>query len=557
MTNQSGQGVAWRAFSGLRNDVSPERFTQGDMSVADNVDIEKTGRVSRRAGYTRRNATAARSLWSDGTLSLFASGTQLKRLAADFTTTDVAAIGAGDVSFCRVNDRVYLTDGSVSKVYDTVAGAARSWGLAVPALPTLATIATGSVPAGRYQCTTTYLRADGQESGALGATAIDVTSGQGLTVTLPVMPADAAFQNIYLTTTNGDLLYLAAAIARVGTPTVFTVTGSAVESLVLPLATLFLQPAPAGQLVTYYRGRMYVAVGSVVYMSEPLAYELFDLRNYIDLEAPVTMLAPMEDRLAPGLFIGTTASCGVLLGTGPEDFKYLAKVAYGAIPGTQTYIDGTLVADGSSGARQLPVWMTTQGVCIGSPLMEIVNHTRGRYEVGASGTGAGLVIPELNRYVAVTSTGTSVMRGENFAMTTYSNFAFNSFAAIGGRYFGASPGGIYELVGQTDAGAPIAASVKLGISDFGSPFEKGLERLYVGYRADAALQLTVWADNAQVAYALPVTNPAAPVHGSRVKIGKGTHARYWQFGLTNVSGGDFELDVLEVHPMPRQRRAHA
>ena len=57
--------VTYVAFNGLRNDVSSERFDIGDLEVADNIDIDKTGRIARRAGYTSVTAGAAHSLWAD------------------------------------------------------------------------------------------------------------------------------------------------------------------------------------------------------------------------------------------------------------------------------------------------------------------------------------------------------------------------------------------------------------------------------------------------------------------------------------------------------------
>jgi hypothetical protein len=39
-----------------------------------------------------------------------------------------------------------------------------------------------------------------------------------------------------------------------------------------------------------------------------------------------------------------------------------------------------------------------------------------------------------------------------------------------------------------------------------------------------------------------------------VEVGQGLRSRYWQFELTNVDGGDFELDVLELYPLFLGRR---
>ena len=152
---------------------------------------------------------------------------------------------------------------------------------------------------------------------------------------------------------------------------------------------------------------MYVAVGDVLYPSSSFGYELFDLREYIPLDGRITLLAPLTDKemiidrgLGSGLFIGTDRSCGVLAGTSPENFQYVPKSDYGAIPGALAYVDGALFGDDSLGARQLPMWLTTQGICIGMPEMAIRNLTRSHYTIPAAGLGAALFMPGPNRFLA-------------------------------------------------------------------------------------------------------------------------------------------------------------
>jgi len=563
----ASDGVKYKAFSGLRNNVESERFTPADLLIADNVDIDKSGRLARRQGFTRRNATAAHSLWASGTQALFVSGTQLMRLNADFTTSALSSVSGATMSYCQAGERVYFSDAAISGVFES--GVTRSWGLAVPAAPGAALV-TGSLMAGRYQCAITSVRTDGQESGAGLATEVIVAGNQSIRITLPTLAdTSVASRNIYMTTPNGELLYLAATLPR--TTLTSDLTASTVAALTFQLATQFLQPAPAGQLVAYYKGYMLVAAGNVLYMSEPFAPELFDLRNYIDLGAPITLLAPLEDKGgAGGLFVGTSAGCGILAGSGPDDFQYVAKTGYGAIPGTLAYAEGVSIGDGSLGARPIPLWLSTQGICMGTPGLEIDNLTRGSYNFAASGTGAGLFIPEAERYIALWSSGAVALRASAPAqrpgrpidpgsrITSYSGFAFNSLAAFNGTYLGASAAGIFELVGDSDAGVAIAATVSMGNTDFGSSFDKGVERLYLGYRASTALQLSVAVDDQSARlYELPALRPADQLHGSRVKVGKGLAGRYWRFELGNTLGGDFSLDELEVVPSPRQRRPHA
>jgi hypothetical protein len=397
--------VTYEAFTGLRNEVTPERFGPEDLSYANNVDLDKTGRLSRRTGYTSVLAGAMHSLWADDQqqICLFAQGNQLKSLSATYSAVPVATLqGVGNpVSYERVSDRVYYSNGVDTGILEN--GVVRSWGMAVPSLPGAAAT-VGAMPAGTYQYVMTYVRADGQESGASLAGLITVPDVSGVAFALPV-PADpgVASKILYLSTPDGEVLYLAALLSAATTQ--YTYTGDTAE-LNLPLVTQFMGRAPAGQLIAFYRGRMFVAVGDTLYWSAGFGYEQFDLREYLQLDGRITLLAPMTDKeitenaRSSGFFVGTDRSCGVLVGSDPKDFQYVPKIAYGAISGALDYVDGSLFGDDASGGRALPMWLSTQGICIGMPDMQVKNLTRSKFGFTATGQGAALFQPGPNRFIA-------------------------------------------------------------------------------------------------------------------------------------------------------------
>lgn len=400
--------VVYSAFSGLRNDVTAERLSASDLAVASNCDLDKTGRLSRRAGFTQRVSGAAHSLWTDArqTTCLFVQGIELKQLAADYSAKVLLTLAAegARMSYNKTNDSIYFTNGIETGILQN--GEVRSWGIAVPPLPG-ASLIVGSMPAGTYQFTMAYVRSDGQESGTPLAGVIEVPAGGGIMFTLPVSAdADVAGKIVYLTTPNGDELYHAMFLANGTTAAAY---GNDTTELNTPLETQFLQPPPAGQLVAYYRGRMFVAVDDVLYPSEPFSYELFDYRNYMQFDGRIAMLATMEDKesagatLHSGMFIGTDRSCGVLVGAAPADFQYVPKTNYGAILGALDYVDGSVFGDNSIGARPLPMWLTTQGICIGKPDMDIQNLTRTKFSFTAAGQGAAIFIPGPNRFIATSN----------------------------------------------------------------------------------------------------------------------------------------------------------
>lgn len=151
-----------------------------------------------------------------------------------------------------------------------------------------------------------------------------------------------------------------------------------------------------------------------------------------------------------------------------------------------------------------------------------------------------------------------VVNTENFARSSYSGFDFNSLGSFNGSSFGAKDDGIYELVGDDDAGTDIAAHITTGITDFGSSEEKRLMRAYLGLRNDGPIVLktvvTDPSDGQRREYWYELTDTSAGIRQTRMKVGRGLKANYWQFELANKEGADFELDLLELVPIILTRK---
>lgn len=397
--------VTFSAFTGLRDNVTPERFSIGDLVEGTNVDIDSSGKLSRRGGYTEVLAGGAHSLWSDRqqTLMMLVQGGVLKRMFGDYSLETVKTLAdpLSPMAYERVSGRIYYSNGTDLGIYEN--GAGRSWGLPVPPLPGAAAIA-GNMPEGTYQFAVTYLRADGQESGASLAGVIQLPASGGIRFTMPVSTApDVAAKVLYLSPANGEVLFEAVAMANAQVSLDYM---SDPSLLSVPLQTQFHSPPPAGQLLAFYRGRMFVAVGDTLFMSEPFAYERFDLRRYFQLDGNITMLAVLIDKESTdvgrgsGFFVGTDQSCGVMAGADADQFVYVPKTDYGAIPGALTYLDGSLLGAGGAGARSLPVWLTTAGLCVGMPDLVVNNLTRAKFDIPAAGRGAALFMPGPQRILA-------------------------------------------------------------------------------------------------------------------------------------------------------------
>lgn len=145
---------------------------------------------------------------------------------------------------------------------------------------------------------------------------------------------------------------------------------------------------------------------------------------------------------------------------------------------------------------------------------------------------------------------TWAMNTRTGAVTEYADFAFNSFASIGGSYFGASADGLYELLGDDDDGDDIIARIRGGFLQFGGTKLSRLKEAYLATRGGGQFVLRiVTGDDERYDYHVD----ARSMRSTKVHMGKGQRARYFAYELTSV-GQDFDLDTLEFVPLVVQRR---
>lgn len=143
---------------------------------------------------------------------------------------------------------------------------------------------------------------------------------------------------------------------------------------------------------------------------------------------------------------------------------------------------------------------------------------------------------------------------ESGGSSQYTHYPFNSFALIGGRYYGARAGGIYELDGATDAGEPVRAAVDFGDKDFGTNQKKLLVECFVNVSADENLCMELRANGNSFVYDLD--DFCTELQAQRFKFGKGREleATYIRPVLYNNEGSDFELEAVsfEVQDLSRK-----
>lgn len=145
------------------------------------------------------------------------------------------------------------------------------------------------------------------------------------------------------------------------------------------------------------------------------------------------------------------------------------------------------------------------------------------------------------------------------ATTEYTNWQFNSFAEINGRYIGANATGLYELNGPDDFGTSIIADIKSGRMQLGGSRFTAFKAAYLGVRGGSA---TLDPGDAGPFYLKLETGDgkfftykidARDMKTTKVNLGKGLRARYFSYQLTST-GQDFDLDSIEFLPIVEQRR---
>jgi hypothetical protein len=547
--------VTFNAFAGINNNLPAERIRgvptkdnpTCELVAGVNVDIDDSGQIRRRPGQVTKVAGAVHSLWASQDNCLFIAGTSLKRLNPDFSATTLANGLTADAvaAYVEVNDRIYWTNGVQTGVVSAAGN--RTWGMEAADSPTLAAIA-GQMGAGLYQAAITFVRGDGQESGAGMTSQITLTADQGvrLTWTAPTDPAIVEV-NLYLSEPDGMILYQAAAVTAVaGTADVTNPT------LALPLNTQWNDAPPAGAHLAYHNGRIFIAEGAFVFGTTALGYEYVDLRDYLALDGTsIGFLVGVPG----GLYIGTAKAVYFAGGDRLENFTRRTLVESSAITGSAVLADGFAVTGRAEmDGHQVVLFATAAGIHMGTEDGAITNLTQNRYALPAMGASAALFRdPHTIQQYQLFPAGVVVNTHTN-AVTTYAGISANSACMFNGIALLATDAGIVALQGDTDLGAPIAASVTGGVTDFGDEHIKRVLTGIAGYRADGDVELTLTADGHHEAVYRLLPRRIGEQHATRVKFGRGAKGRYWQWRLTNRDGAGFALDslALDVQPLGRK-----
>lgn len=321
-------------FLGINNVLPGERLADTELAQATNVDIGNSGEIRRRQGYVQLTTGSFTDVWDAPGFSLAVRDGDLVAVPSGAVVR--AGVGTSRMWFADLPDgRVVFSNGVHSGITDGVSAVA--WGVPVPPAIGAITDVVGGLDAGDYQYQITYVRlADGRESGPAYSNPVPIASGGILLTGLPVL-ADHII-NVYITGAGGDTAFFAGSTSTAN----FSYIGDNV-GLTVPCRTEHMYPAPAGTIVSFWRGRSLVAAGSVLYASRAGQWELFDLaRDFKQFGAPITMVQPVDT----GIWVGTTEALAFLAGDEFDKLVYVQKDVGGVALGSGVTVPGEKIRVG-------------------------------------------------------------------------------------------------------------------------------------------------------------------------------------------------------------------
>jgi len=335
---------------------------KGTVRRAHNVVIDNVGQFDRRPGYSKIiSLPKAHSLWRNADRTLVASQGVLYE--ANLVAGSVSSIFSGlplhtPVTYTEVGtDTYFCAPGVLGKI--TATGLVRRPGVAnmVGLFPTLAETVGGLAP-GKYGVAYSLLNDLGEESGLSSVSWIDLPNGGGILLSVLQNASDVTRMNIYSTTPDGEDLYLSTNVAQAATASIVQQNSQRRAS------KEFLDPLPGGDIVRYFNGRLYIADGPWLWISESLDYGLFDVRGgYMTFGRSITMLEPVD----AGLYVGFADRTLFLSGSGPGAFNQIIISKRSAVKYSGSMVPADFFGEDVVPERGKPVavWLSEVGMAIG------------------------------------------------------------------------------------------------------------------------------------------------------------------------------------------------
>lgn len=284
--------LIYKGTKGLNTEIDPARIEFNpesgiqDLAACKNVDVDDTGRISRRKGFEKKVSGNYHSGFSCGDYSLCVTGDALTVLEADYSTVPIRQVTAGRrMSYVKVGTEIYYANG----------------------------VETGFV---RDRVSYSWVK----------------------------------------------LLELREVTTRV------------------------LSSPPVGHLLSFFNGRIYIAVGNSIYYTEANSRNHVDLASNVIIESSrIRMIAPVEG----GIYIGNSKEILFYKGESPKTFTRSLVANYPVVEGTATTVMVSQVGELEEGGK-IVLMATERGLSIGFPDGKLVNFSEDKVRFPSANYGAGI-----------------------------------------------------------------------------------------------------------------------------------------------------------------------
>lgn len=171
-----------------------------------------------------------------------------------------------------------------------------------------------------------------------------------------------------------------------------------------------ISPPPMCSDMAVYNGRIYLAVGKILWATELYLYRFVDrTKGFVPFESEITMVAAVDD----GIFVGTERGIFFLKGAFSSGMKLEKLTNAAAIPGFAAAVPGNKVIpqryQGTVPESTAVVFMSSEGICAGFNGGQLFNLTQEKLEFPEMSSAAVLYREQdgVNQVVAVADSGGS------------------------------------------------------------------------------------------------------------------------------------------------------
>jgi DNA-binding beta-propeller fold protein YncE len=140
---------------------------------------------------------------------------------------------------------------------------------------------------------------------------------------------------------------------------------------------------------------------------------------------------------------------------------------------------------------------------------------------------------------------TIVLNTDNFAVTEYNNYNFDSIAELEGKYYAVGPNGLVRLDGSNDNGTKIQGTVRFAQIDLHKRVVSRLVDAYLSGHVSGKVAVRIIQES-QGDYLYMIEDVIGKLKAYRVKAPKNMRDRYVSYEISNVDGAEIEIEELSV-----------